>query len=193
MTALLNFAVLWFMWINARPDWFKNQSFGEYVNFFGLIFLALGGFKVVPSVLVQLNNVTLVIARWLDLVKYLTDRQNWYLVMQTLGMGLFRGWFEVSDKMWLDFFSHFSCTGVARGEKADLGRRGRPCGERKRREGERNKCFKSEQRSWIWFELTWAAIYTNFSGERRRELARRESIKRGRKMFPARLRSLLLR
>ena len=193
MTALLNFAVLWFMWINARPDWFKNQSFGEYVNIFGLTFLALGGLKVVHSVLVQLNNVTLVIARWLDLVKYLTDRQNWYLVMQTLGMGLFRGWFEVSDQMWLDFFSHFSCTGVVRGEKADLGRRGRPCGERKRREGERNKCLKSKQRSWIWFKLTWAAIYTNFSGERRRELARRESIRRGRKMFPAPLRSLLLR
>ena len=117
-----------------------------YVNFFGLIFLALGGFKVVPSVLVQLNNVTLVIARWLDLVKYLTD-QNWYLAMQTLWMRLFRGYFEVSDQMWLDFFSHFSCTGVARGEKADLGRRGRPCGERKRREGERNKCLKSKQRS----------------------------------------------
>ena len=63
----------------------------KYVNFFGLTFLALGGLKVVPSVLVQLNNVTLVIARWLDLVKYLTDRQNWYLIMQTLGMGLFRG------------------------------------------------------------------------------------------------------
>ena len=68
-----------------------NQSFGEYVNFVGLTFLALGGLKVVPSVLVQLNNVTLVIARWLDLVKYLTDRQNWYLVMQTLRMGLLRG------------------------------------------------------------------------------------------------------
>ena len=63
----------------------------KYVNFVGLTFLALGGLKVVPSVLVQLNNVTLVIARWLDLVKYLTDRQNWYLVMQTLWMGLFRG------------------------------------------------------------------------------------------------------
>ena len=63
----------------------------KYVNFVGLTFLALGGLKVVPSVLVQLNNVTLVIARWLDLVKYLTDRQNWYLVMQTLGMELLRG------------------------------------------------------------------------------------------------------
>ena len=175
----MNFAVLWFMWINARPDWSKNQSFGEYVKIFGLTFLALGGLKVVPSVLVQLNNVTLVIARWLDLVKYLTDRQNWYLVMQTLGMGLLRGWFEVSDQMWLDFFSHFSCTGVARGEKADLGRRGRPCGERKRREGERNKCFKvkAEKLNLVWTHLS-CNLYEFFRREEKRARKERKHQKR---------------